>query len=176
MEVDPTENGGPAPSPPGSRPHLGGRRPAGEEPREYPADDDEDYPRRSPLTGPRRRDTEPHRGVLILVLGIISLMFTVFIMCYGLGLLVGLPLGITAWVLGNGDLRKIKNREMDEEGLGMTQAGWICGIIGTILHSLGLLSCGGFIAFFVMQLNGPGFAPKPRFGTPAPVPAIKQPN
>ena len=68
-------------------------------------------------------------------------------MCYGLGILVGLPLGITAWVLGNGDLRKIKNREMDEEGLGMTQAGWICGIIGTILHSLGLLSCGAFIAF-----------------------------
>jgi len=23
---------------------------------------------------------------------------------------------------------------MDEEGLGMTQAGWICGIIGTILN------------------------------------------
>ena len=176
MEVNPTENGGPAPSPPRESPPSRRTPPQGEEPHEYPADDDEDYPRRSPY-GPRRRDTEPHRGVLILVLGIISLTFTVFIMCYGLGLLVGLPLGITAWVLGNGDLRKIKNREMDEEGLGMTQAGWICGIIGTILHSLGLLSCGAFIAFFVMQLNGPGFAPKPRFGAPsAPVPAIKQPN
>ena len=116
--------------------------------------DDEDY-RQSGRSRYRRelprRDSEPHRGSLILVLGIISLVFVFLSMCYGLGVLVGLPLGITAWVLGNGDLRKIKNNEMDPEGLGMTQAGWICGIIGTILHSLVLLTCGGFITFILLM-------------------------
>ena len=126
-------------------------------------EDDEDY---GPAGRSRyrrelpRRDSEPHRGSLIMVLGIVSLSFIALSMCYGLGILVGLPLGITAWVLGSGDLRKIKNNEMDPEGLGMTQAGWICGIIGTCLHSLLLLTCGGFIAFIlVAQAN---VAPQPR--------------
>jgi len=172
VEVKPAGDDEPAASPP-RRPEP----PPGPEDRERPAEDDEDYPRRSPY-GPRRRDTEPHRGVLVLVLGIISLVFVLFSMCYGLGILVGLPLGVTAWILGTGDLRKIKNQQMDEEGLGMTQAGWICGIIGTILHSLVLLSCGGFIAFiFIMESNSPRYAPKPQFGAPpAPVPAIKRPQ
>jgi predicted Zn finger-like uncharacterized protein len=110
-------------------------------------DDDDDRPsrRRSDRRGLPRRNSEPHRGALILVLGIISLAALFLNLCYGLGVLVGLPLGITAWVLGSGDLRKINNHEMDEEGLGMTQAGWICGIIGTILQSLVLLTCGGLL-------------------------------
>ena len=95
------------------------------------------YRRRQP-----RRDLEPHRGALILTLGIISLASLALNACYGLGCLIGLPLGITAWVLGSGDLRRIKNHEMDEEGLGMTQAGRVCGIIGTILQGLILLTCG----------------------------------
>ena len=166
VEVKPTGDDGSAPSPPPRPPDPL----FGSEDGEIPTENDEDYPRRTRY-GPRRRDTAPHRGVLILVLGIVSLAFTVFILCDGLGILVGLPLGIVAWVLGNGDLRKIKNQEMDEEGLGMTQAGWICGIIGTILHSLGLLSCGAFLAFFIiMQANSTKFTPKPQFGAPPPPP------
>ncbi len=101
-----------------------------------------------------------------MVLGIISLACLFLSMCYGLGVLIGLPLGITAWVLGSGDLRKIKNHEMDEEGQGMTLAGWICGIIGTVLHSLVLLTCGGLITFaLLLGANTPPprapFAPSP---------------
>lgn len=136
-------------------------------------DDDEDY-RPSGRSRYRRemprRDSEPHRGSLILVLGIISLSFVALSMCYGLGILVGLPLGITAWVLGSGDLRKIKNNEMDIEGLGMTQAGWICGIIGTILHSLVLLTCGGILTFVLIGQANNVPPPRPVFTTPAPPP------
>ena len=125
---------------------------------------------------------------MILVLGIISIASVVLNACY-VGVLIGLPLGITAWALGSGDLRKIKKGEMDEEGLGMTQAGWICGIIGTILQSLVLLTCGGFLTFILVQANNapqpkPGFVPtqavppKPRVIDPPPpkmaAPPIKE--
>jgi predicted Zn finger-like uncharacterized protein len=149
--------------PPEAPPSREPRRPSSE-PREDSDDDDEDYRQTGRSRYRRelpRRDSEPHRGSLILVFGIISLASVVLNTCYGLGVLIGLPLGITAWVLGSGDLRKIKKGEMDEEGLGMTQAGWICGIIGTILQSLILLTCGGFLTFILVQANN---APRPKPG------------
>ncbi|HBI43618.1 MAG TPA: hypothetical protein DDY78_12330 [Planctomycetales bacterium] len=175
----------PPEAPPSREPHPSS------EPREDSDDDDEDY-RQSGRSRYRRdlprRDSEPHRGALILVLGIISIASVVLNACY-VGVLIGLPLGITAWALGSGDLRKIKKGEMDEEGLGMTQAGWICGIIGTILQSLVLLTCGGFLTFILVQANNapqpkPGFVPtqavppKPRVIDPPPpkmaAPPIKE--
>jgi predicted Zn finger-like uncharacterized protein len=160
-----SENASPKPTPPLEEPPSRKPRPSFPGPREDPGDeDDDDYgpSRRSRYRRDLpRRDSEPHRGVLILVLGIISIASVVLNACY-IGVLIGLPLGITAWVLGHGDLRKIKKGEMDEEGLGMTQAGWICGIIGTILQSLVLLACGGFITFILVQ-QGNNAPPKPMF-------------
>jgi hypothetical protein len=111
-------------------------------------DDDEDRPwerSRSPV----RRDCEPHRGGAVLALGITSIVlaFTVF-----LGV-VGLALGIAAWIMGQRDLAKIRQRVMDPQGQGTTQAGWICGIIGTIFSSLATLGCIAYIAFFVFMIN-----------------------
>ena len=63
---------------------------------------------------------KPHRGTLILVLGI-------------LGIIVCGPLAIAAWVMGAGDLKEMDAGTMDPSGRGATQAGKICGIIGTIL-------------------------------------------
>ena len=68
----------------------------------------------------------PHRGTLILVLGI-------------LGLVCCFICGIIAWVMGNGDLREIDAGRMDPSGRGLTQAGKICGMIGTILWIIGLV-------------------------------------
>jgi hypothetical protein len=68
---------------------------------------------------------KPHRGTLILVLGI-------------LGLVVCGPLAIVAWVLGAGDLKQIDAGTMDPAGRGLTQAGKICGIVGTILLIIGV--------------------------------------
>ncbi|VAX39569.1 hypothetical protein MNBD_PLANCTO03-53, partial [hydrothermal vent metagenome] len=69
----------------------------------------------------------PHRGTLILVLGILSIVIS----C--------LPFGIFAWIMGKGDLNKIETGQMDPEGKGLTKAGMICGIIGTIFFAISLL-------------------------------------
>jgi len=69
---------------------------------------------------------KPHRGTMILVLGI-------------LGLVVCSPLAIVAWVMGSGDLKEIDAGTMDPSGRSSTNAGKICGIIGTILMIVGLV-------------------------------------
>jgi hypothetical protein len=63
---------------------------------------------------------KPHRGTLILVLGI-------------LGLVVCGPAGIAAWVMGANDLKEMEAGTMDPSGRGTTQAGKICGMIACIL-------------------------------------------
>jgi len=77
-------------------------------------------------------DLEPHRGSTILVLGILSLI------------LCGIFTGIPAWVMGNGDLEKIKAGNMDPAGKGATNAGKICGTVSCIIT----------IAFFGLAVLG----------------------
>jgi predicted Zn finger-like uncharacterized protein len=87
-------------------------------------DEDEDYddwPRRS-----RYVRTQPHRGVAVLILGIVSLVGLMF--C-GPAALVG----IAAWVMGHHDLRAMREGRMDDSGRGLTMAGYVMGIIGTVL-------------------------------------------
>ena len=81
---------------------------------------------------------KPHRGTLILVLGI-------------LGLVICGPLGIVAWVMGSGDLKEIDAGTMDASGRGTTQAGKICGIIATILMIIGVI-----VAILIVALAGLG--------------------
>jgi hypothetical protein len=94
-----------------------------------------------------RRDSEPHRGPIVLVLGITSLV-TAFL-C-GLGL----PFGAAAWVMGYRDLRKMRyEKSMDPEGEGMTQAGMVCGAIGSFiatLFALGGIAYCVFVYFIVV--------------------------
>jgi hypothetical protein len=73
-----------------------------------------------------------HRGVLILVLGI-------------LGLVVCVICGIVAWIMGNNDLREMDAGRMDPEGRQMTQIGRILGMV-----SVGLLCVG--IVFAILWL------------------------
>lgn len=119
----------PMPSPPPLAPSI---EPASVPMGGPPIDDYADQPaqrRRRP-----RPQYEPHRGALILVLGILSIVMLCF------------PLGIVAWVLGNGDLQRIRNGQMDPDGEGMTRAGWICGMLGVALSVLG----GCFITLIVV--------------------------
>lgn len=62
-----------------------------------------------------------HRGSMILVFGI-------------LGIVVCGPLSIVAWIMGSCDLKEIAAGRMDPEGQSSTYAGWILGIIGTVLN------------------------------------------
>ena len=82
---------------------------------------------------------EQHRGTLILVLGIVSLVACQI-------------LGIVPWILANGDLQKMAAGTMDPEGEGMTKAGKICGMIAVILAVIGI------IASIAMVVLGVGFA------------------
>ncbi|MGA9451100.1 MAG: hypothetical protein WBW41_07120 [Verrucomicrobiia bacterium] len=77
---------------------------------------------------------KPHRGTLILVLGI-------------LGLVLCAPLAIAAWIMGSGDLKQMDAGTMDPGGRGMTKAGKICGIVGTILLIIGIIIFGIAFAF-----------------------------
>lgn len=72
------------------------------------------------------RRVEPHRGVMILVFGI-------------LGLLLCVIFGIIAWVMGKGDLAKMKAGQMDREGESLTKVGYILGIVSVILNLIGIL-------------------------------------
>ena len=67
----------------------------------------------------------PHRGTLILVLGILSIVCC--LIC-----------GIIAWVMANKDFKEMAAGRMDPSGRGTTKAGKICGIIGVILAIVGL--------------------------------------
>ena len=68
---------------------------------------------------------EPHRGVLVLVLGIV-------------GLCCCIP-AIVAIILGHQDLQKIDAGQMDPEGRGLTLAGKILGIVGFVLNAIGAI-------------------------------------
>lgn len=78
-----------------------------------------------PMEQPPAQYMRPHRGVMILVFGI-------------LGLLLCVIFGIVAWVMGNSDLRLMEQGQMDPSGEGMTRAGKILGIIGVALTIVGL--------------------------------------
>ncbi len=71
----------------------------------------------SPFATNLARYQTPHRGGLILVLGL-------------LGFVVGCPIfSLMAWVMGSGDLREIRSGRMDPSGEGLTRAGQILGML-----------------------------------------------
>ncbi len=78
---------------------------------------------------------KPHRGTLILVFGILSL-----VMCA--------PLGIVAWIMGSSDLKQMDAGAMDPSGRSVTNAGRICGIIATVLLAVGV-----FVAIAALALG-----------------------
>jgi hypothetical protein len=106
-----------------------------------------------------RRDCEPHRGATVLLLGVVGLGVS---MMGWLGVL-GLPFGIAAWAMAQGDLRKIRAGEMDPGGHSLTRAGRICGIITTVLSSCILLAA---VVWFTFFLTVVAVAPRP--GRPVP--------
>ena len=75
-----------------------------------------------PPTGPTQM-VQPHRGVLILVFGILSLLICVIF-------------GIIAWVMGNSDLRAMAEGQMDRSGEGLAKTGKILGIVSVVLAIL----------------------------------------
>lgn len=82
----------------------------------------------------------PHRGALILVLGLLGL----FIQC---------PVfSVIAWVMGSNDLREMEAGRMDRSGMDLTRAGMILGMALSILWILAFLAIAGII--FLINLAG----------------------
>ena len=70
---------------------------------------------------PQQGFVKPHRGGLVLALGIMSWMVTCPV------------LSVIAWWMGMTDLREIREGRMDPSGGGLTQAGMVLGMIYTLL-------------------------------------------
>jgi len=66
-------------------------------------------------------------------------------------------LGPIAWIMGNNDLREIRAGRMDPEGESNTNAGRICGIIGTSIGAVSLVCCVLWF-IFVIALGAGGAA------------------
>jgi len=108
----------PGPSRPGPPPGL---VPQGAPPPGYPG-----YPQQPPAGYGYGAAVKPHRGTVILVLGIFG--FAVCVIC-----------GVVAWIMGNNDLREMEAGTMDRAGYGLTNAGRLCGMISTIVGLIGLV-------------------------------------
>jgi hypothetical protein len=106
-------------------------------------------PSQIPPQPPSMGMMQPHRGVLILVFGILGLVMCVIF-------------GIVAWVMGSGDLKQMDAGAMDPSGRGLTQAGKICGMIGVILNVVVLLL---YVVIFVVAIAAGGVAAASGAGT-----------
>lgn len=95
----------------------------------------------SPYASPNATGSfaQPHRGGLILALALISWFTGCFLV------------GLVAWILASGDLRKMRSGEMDNSGYGLTQAGMIIGIIHT---GMGALITGFVVLLFLVEVMG----------------------
>ena len=85
-----------------------------------------------PIGGPY---AEQSQAATVLVLGILSI-----VLCQ--------ILGPVAWKLGSDEIRAITAGRRPPDGLGLAQAGRICGIIGSCLLGLALL----FLLFSLLAL------------------------
>jgi predicted Zn finger-like uncharacterized protein len=121
------------PAPPPEEEEDEAPRPAKRRPAEV-VDDDEDEERPSRRSRRGGSSMAPHRGQLILILGIASLAGSIIVGA------LAFFIGPVAWYLGNVDLKAMNEGRMDPEGRGNTQIGKICGIIATVLLILSFLA------------------------------------
>lgn len=117
-------------------------------------DDRDDRPARRRDDGDKPFYEEPHRGTMILIMGILGL-----VMC---------PIvGIAAWIMGKNDMRAINEGRMDPEGKQLTQVGMILGIVATCLLALQMVILVIYLVIFGIVIAN---APKPvPVNNPAPV-------
>jgi hypothetical protein len=99
-----------------------------------------DEPRPWERPGTVRRDVEPHRDRLLRLLGIASLVipFAGLFLSPLIGLVAGVSLGLTVWVLAGRDLAKMEAGLMDPDGRRETKSARRLGLAG-VLVSLAVL-------------------------------------
>jgi predicted RNA-binding Zn-ribbon protein involved in translation (DUF1610 family) len=106
-------------------------------------DDDEDSDELDVSRGIRSR-LRPHRGGLVMSLGLISLVG-------GWAMCLPVVIGPIAWIMAQADLRAMRDGEMDPSGESMVRTGQVCGIISTIILILSLGVIGLVIVAAVLE-------------------------
>jgi hypothetical protein len=97
-----------------------------------------------------RRDCEPHRAMWIALLANCSLVLgSMAVILCGMPGLLGLPLGVVAWLMGNHDLEQMRQGRMDPRGLLKTQRGRESGIAGVVLSAVSL----AFYTLFILAMH-----------------------
>lgn len=81
------------------------------------------------------RKLAPHRGAIVLFLGGISSLSSIF--CFGGPLSIGL--GIATLLMGKKDLGAMRARKMDTSGEEITKLGFILGMVGIILGTMEII-------------------------------------
>ena len=79
--------------------------------------------------GSCRMDCAPHRGLLLLVLGTVS-MVSAFLSIFVLPGLIGLVVGYAACSMAQNDLEKMKDGLLDPNGKGQTERAAALGFLG----------------------------------------------
>jgi hypothetical protein len=115
---------------------------------EFDPEDDESY-RPWEQEGVERRDSEPHRGTMLMIMGIGSIVLACFFfLCY-VGVLtsiVGLVMGFAVVWMGRADMKKMDQHAMNNEGRSVTSGSVICGYVGLALNILALPAAIGITA------------------------------
>ncbi len=96
---------------------------------------------------------KPHRGPMILVFGIISIVMGALgiIICACTGV-IGIILGILALSMAKRDIAEINGGLMDPIGLGPTTAGRICAIVGIVLSAIALFLTAVMLVIWIVIL------------------------
>jgi hypothetical protein len=113
--------------------------------------------------GRRMHGGAPDRGGVILALGIVSLVLAFFsFMLYILPIwLIPLVVGVFGWILGQRDLRAMREGRMDSSNHVMTLVGMILSIVGVgISACIAILGC-GVAAFIALMFSIAAMAPPP---------------
>jgi hypothetical protein len=95
--------------------------------------------------GAMRLDCEPHRGGLVRLLGAAGLALGALASCGGVTGLIGLPMGLTAWLMARDDLARMRAGVMDRRGERLTRQGADTGFVGAVL-SLFFVACYALLA------------------------------
>lgn len=85
-----------------------------------------------------------------------------------LGIVLCPVCAVIALVMGKNDLRAIDGRTMDPSGRGLTLAGWVLGIIGSVLLALSLLLVLLYLVIIVLFVGALGIAAASGAGGPTP--------
>jgi len=84
----------------------------------------------------RGQAIEPHRGGMVLAIGVASIATLIPACCCGASLFVSFPLGLYAAIVGHRDLRAIRTGGMDPQGRVITLVGMVLGIVAAAVVAI----------------------------------------